>query len=225
MRKIELVPSLLSADFSKIGAEIRAVEKAGAKRLHLDVMDGHFVPNITIGPIIVQAIRKLTGLHLETHLMIENPAKYVEVFIAAGSDTILFHVEADKKPGPIIDLLRQRDIRPGIVLNPDTPVCEILPLLPAIDQVLVMTVYPGFGGQRMIKKCLDKVETLNRVRKTRKYRFLIEVDGGVNEKTIGDVIRAGADLIVAGSAIFREPSPDDNFEKLKRVIDENINKR
>ncbi|HDN58471.1 MAG: ribulose-phosphate 3-epimerase [Candidatus Marinimicrobia bacterium] len=224
-KKIELVPSLLSSDFSKIEAEIKAVEKAGAKRLHLDVMDGHFVPNITFGPIIINAIRKLTKLHLETHLMIENPAKYLDAFIAAGSDTILFHIEADKRPESIIELLRQKGIRPGIVLNPDTPVDKILTFLPAIDQVLIMTVYPGFGGQKMIKECLEKVEMLNKIRNSRKYELMIEVDGGVNEKTIGDVVKVGTDLIVAGSAIFGKRSPYDNFKILERVIDENINKR
>lgn len=215
-RKPEIVPSLLSADFTKIREEIGSVEKAGAKRLHLDIMDGHFVPNITIGPFIVEAIRRITTLHLESHLMIENPERYIKNFIDAGSDTVIIHIESSKNIIRDMQTIKTLGVKAGLVLNPPTPFERIQPYLQYADHLLIMTVNPGFGGQKIIEGSLEKVKLAKPY--SEKYDFPIEVDGGVNLHTISKVVSAGTDLIVAGSAVFGTNNPGEAFKKLSKRI-------
>jgi len=211
-----IVPSLLSADFANLEKEIRAVEAAGAKRLHLDVMDGHFVPNLTFGPFIVEAIRRLTDLHLETHLMIENAHKYLDDFIDAGSDTVLVQVEASDNIPRDLDHIRSKNIKAGIVINPPTDFAEIDSFMTIIDHLLIMTVNPGFGGQEMIEDALQKVGKAKNYQKAN--NFLIEIDGGVNLKTIDTAAKTGVDLLVAGSAIFKNENHKKAFKELSEHL-------
>ena len=194
-------PSLLSADFSKLKEQIDVVVDAGVERLHLDVMDGHFVPNFTFGPIIVKAIRKLTNTHLETHLMISDPHKYLNDFIDAGSDTLIFHYEASTNIERDIDTIKSRNVLAGIAINPDTDIDEITNYLDQLDYILVMSVNPGFGGQGFIEKTLDKMERLSKLKE--KYNFVIGVDGGVNLKTIDRVYGTGVDITIVGSGLYK----------------------
>lgn len=214
--KKQVVPSVLSADFAKIEKELRSVEKAGAKRLHLDVMDGHFVPNLTFGPIIIKAIRKLTDLHLETHLMISEPDKYAEQFVKAGSDTVLFQVEASDNINQDLSTIREMGAKAGLVINPPTDFDVLEPYLGEIDHLLIMTVHPGFGGQELITDVLEKVKKARPY--ADKYDFPVEVDGGVNLSTIAEVKAAGTDLFVAGSAVFSNGNPGVNYKELTQRI-------
>ncbi len=211
-----IVPSLLSADFAKLESEIRAVEAAGAKRLHLDVMDGHFVPNLTFGPFIVEAIRRLTDLHLETHLMIENAYQYLDNFIDAGSDTVLIQLEASDNIPRDLKHIRSKNTKAGIVINPPTDFAGAEPYMSMIDHLLIMTVNPGFGGQSMIESALNKVL------QAKKYQtdndFLIEIDGGINLKTIDTAAQTGVDLLVAGSAVFKNDNPGKAFKNLSNHL-------
>jgi ribulose-phosphate 3-epimerase len=208
----EIVPSLLSADFGKLEQEIRAVEQAGATRLHLDIMDGHFVPNITFGPFIIKAIRKLTDLHLETHLMIENATKYLDDFIDAGSDTVMVHIESSEDVIADLDHIKSRGKKAGLVINPPTDFSAIEPYMTHIDHLLVMTVNPGFGGQSMIVDALEKVKLAQKFQSNND--FFTEIDGGVNLKTIDLAKTSGVDLLVAGSAVFSNDNPIEAFKKL-----------
>lgn len=201
---VKIAPSILSADFAKLGAEIQEVEAAGADWIHVDVMDGHFVPNITIGPLVVEAIRPVTKLPLDVHLMIENAEQYVETFAKAGADYITVHVEASPHLHRTIQMIRNAGAKPGVVLNPHTPIEAILPILSEVDLVLFMTVNPGFGGQAFIPEVLDKVSALRAIIDDKGYDIDIEIDGGINEETIQDAVRAGANVFVAGSAIFNK---------------------
>lgn len=201
---VKIAPSILSADFAKLGAEIQEVEAAGADWIHVDVMDGHFVPNITIGPLVVEAIRPVTNLPLDVHLMIENAEQYVETFAQAGADYITVHVEASPHLHRTIQMIRNAGAKPGVVLNPHTPIEAILPILSEVDLVLFMTVNPGFGGQAFIPEVLDKVSALRAIIDEKGYDIDIEIDGGINEETIQDAVRAGANVFVAGSAIFNK---------------------
>ena len=201
---VKIAPSILSADFAKLGAEIQEVEAAGADWLHVDVMDGHFVPNITIGPLVVEAIRPVTNLPLDVHLMIENAEQYVETFAKAGADYITVHVEASPHLHRTIQMIRNAGAKPGVVLNPHTPIEAILPILSEVDLVLFMTLNPGFGGQAFIPEVLDKVSALRAIIDEKGYDIDIEIDGGINEETIQDAVRAGANVFVAGSAIFNK---------------------
>lgn len=201
---VKIAPSILSADFAKLGAEIQEVEAAGADWIHVDVMDGHFVPNITIGPLVVEAIRPVTKLPLDVHLMIENAEQYVETFAQAGADYITVHVEASPHLHRTIQMIRNAGAKPGVVLNPHTPIEAILPILSEVDLVLFMTVNPGFGGQAFIPEVLDKVSALRAIIDDKGYDIDIEIDGGINEETIQDAVRAGANVFVAGSAIFNK---------------------
>lgn len=200
----KIAPSILSADFANLANEIRDVEKGGADYIHVDVMDGHFVPNITIGPLIVEAIRPVTKLPLDVHLMIENPDQYIEAFIKAGADIITVHQEACVHLHRTIMMIKEQGVKAGVVLNPATPVSLIEEILPELDMVLLMTVNPGFGGQRFIPSVLKKVEELSSLREALELDFEIEIDGGVNIETAELCTNAGADVLVAGSAVYNQ---------------------
>lgn len=201
---IKIAPSILSADFARLGEEIKDVEKGGADYIHVDVMDGHFVPNITIGPLIVTAIRPITTLPLDVHLMIENPDLYIPQFAKAGADIITVHVEACTHLHRTIQIIKEHGVKAGVVLNPATPVDTIQHVIGDLDIVLLMTVNPGFGGQRFIKQVLPKIYAVSEMAKSKGLSIDIEVDGGVNKETAKSCIEAGANVLVAGSAIFKE---------------------
>ncbi|WP_433957730.1 ribulose-phosphate 3-epimerase [Cytobacillus horneckiae] len=201
---VKIAPSILSADFSKLGEEIKDVEQGGADYIHVDVMDGHFVPNITIGPLIVDAIRPITKLPLDVHLMIENPDQYIEAFAKAGADYITVHVEACQHLHRTIHLIKSFGIKAGVVLNPATPVQSIKHVLEDIDMVLLMTVNPGFGGQKFITSVLPKIAEVKQLIEAGDLQVEIEVDGGVNEETAKLCMEAGADVLVAGSAVYNK---------------------
>ena len=197
-----IAPSILSADGSKLGEEILAVEKAGAGWIHLDVMDGNFVPNITMGPSIISSLRKMTKLPFDVHLMIDNPDRYIESFYKAGADIITVHAEATNHLHRTIELIKSFGSRAGVSLNPATPLTQIKEIINYIDLLLVMTVNPGFGGQQFIGTSLAKIARAKKMLEAVPRQPLLEVDGGVNLKNIGDIAQAGADVIVAGAAIF-----------------------
>jgi len=204
-RPLRIAPSILACDFARLGEEVRAVEAAGADLIHVDVMDGHFVPNLTIGPAVVEAVRRVTRLPLDVHLMIEAPERFVERFVEAGASTLGVHVEACPHLHRTIGQIHEAGARASVTLNPATPAAAIEPVLEDVDQVLVMTVNPGFGGQAFIESALAKVETLRRWIDERRLEVALEVDGGIGPKTIGRAARAGADVFVAGTAIFEAP--------------------
>jgi ribulose-phosphate 3-epimerase len=212
----KIAPSILSADFSRLADEVRAVEKAGADVIHVDVMDGHFVPNITIGPLVVQGLRKLTSLPLDVHLMIENPERYIEGFAQAGSDWITIHAEACPHLKRMIKKIRQFNVRPGIVLKPATSLKTLYPVLGDIDLVLIMSVNPGFGGQSFIPASLKKIARLRRIIDQDNYSMEIEVDGGVKVENIQDVSKAGADIFVVGTGIFKTKNYEETIRKLRQ---------
>lgn len=209
----QICPSVLSADFSRLADEIRAVEAAGSKVLHLDVMDGHFVPNLTFGPIMVKAIRKLTRQTLEAHLMMTNPGDFLKPFRDAGADTILIHTETCPHIHRDLAMIRDLGARAGVVLNPGTPADILESLLPHIDQVLFMSVNPGFGGQAFIPDVLKKIKTWSPT--LHDHDIIIEIDGGVNASTIDQIVHAGVDYYVAGSAIFGAEDAGQAFGKLQ----------
>lgn len=200
----KIAPSILSANFSKLGEEIKEVEEAGADYIHVDVMDGHFVPNITIGSLIVEAIRPITKLPLDVHLMIENPDRFIPMFAEAGADIISVHQETCPHMHRTIQLIKDHGIKAGIVINPATPVFTIKEILPSIDLALLMTVNPGFGGQSFIPEVIPKIKELHSIKNEKNLTFEIEVDGGVNKQTAPLCKHAGADVLVAGSAIFNQ---------------------
>lgn len=212
---IQIAPSILAADFAKLGEEVKAVEKAGAQLIHIDVMDGHFVPNISFGSIVLDAIRPLTDLPLDVHLMIENPDQYIEQFAKAGADYITVHVEACRHLHRTIQLIRSYGVKPGVVLNPHTPIESIQHVLEDIDMVLFMTVNPGFGGQKFIHSVVPKIEALAAIIKERNLDIAIEIDGGINAETIIPCAKAGATIFVAGSAIY---SKEDRSAALQEIL-------
>jgi len=218
MKKRLIVPSILSADFSRLGEEIRAVEGAGADWIHVDVMDGHFVPNITIGPLVVEASRRVTSLPLDVHLMIENPDRYVEDFIRAGSDYLTVHVEACRHLQRTLEYIRQKGCRPGVCLNPATPLSTLDHVLPDVDLVLLMSVNPGFGGQGFIPQVLDKIRDLRQIIDRTGREIRLEVDGGVKIDNIGEIARAGVEVFVAGSAIFGTADYAKTIQSMRREI-------
>lgn len=199
---IKIAPSILSADFARLGEEVKAIEQAGADYVHVDVMDGHFVPNITIGPLIVEAIRPVTGLPLDVHLMIENPDRYIPEFASAGADIIVVHAEADRHLHRTVQLIKSLGKKVGVSLNPATSLTQLDMILPDLDLVLLMSVNPGFGGQSFIASCLDKITALRRRIDQLGLTIELEVDGGVKIDNIESVAAAGADVFVAGSAVF-----------------------
>lgn len=201
---VKIAPSILSADFSKLGEEIKDVERGGADYIHVDVMDGHFVPNITIGPLIVDAIRPVTKLPLDVHLMIEDPDSYIEAFANAGADYITVHAEACKHLHRTVHFIKSLDVKAGVVLNPATPVNMLEHVIEDIDMVLLMTVNPGFGGQKFIPAVLPKISAVKELADSKGLNIEIEVDGGVNEETAQLCIEAGANVLVAGSAIYNQ---------------------
>jgi ribulose-phosphate 3-epimerase len=202
-----LAPSLLSADFARLGEDLRMIAAAGAQVVHVDVMDGRFVPNITIGLPVVEGLRKATALPLDCHLMIVEPLRYAAEFVKAGADWVSVHQEADPHLHRTLAAIRQAGGKAGVVLNPGTPVETLVDLVGDFDFVLLMSVNPGFGGQAFIPRVLDKVKRLDALRTERGMPFLIEVDGGVSLKNAADLIRAGADCLVAGNAVFKAPDP------------------
>ncbi len=202
---IRLAPSVLSADFTRLGEHVREAEAAGADRIHVDVMDGHFVPNITIGPLVVRALRKVTELPLETHLMIEEPDRYAKAFADAGSTSLLVHVEGATHLHRTVELIKSLGVGAGVVLNPATPASSIEEILPDVDQVLVMTVNPGFGGQKFIASSLPKIGLVREMIDRVHPECQLEVGGGIDAATAPRAVRAGARVLVAGSAIFNAP--------------------
>lgn len=213
---VKIAPSILSADFAKLGEEIKEVEAFGADYIHVDVMDGHFVPNITIGPLIVEAIRPITNLPLDVHLMIENPDQYIPAFAKAGADILTVHQEACIHLDRTIALIKDSGVKPGVVINPATPAELLQPILPKVDLVLVMTVNPGFGGQTFIESTVEKIRKLAIWREEMGLSYEIEVDGGVNTDTAKICTDAGADVLVAGSAIFNQP---DRKKAIQAILD------
>ena len=213
-----IAPSILSADFSRLGEEIKAVEAAGADWIHVDVMDGHFVPNITIGPMVVKAVRKVTKLPIDVHLMIENPDRFIQDFAEAGASLISVQVETCTHLHRTIHLIRECGCRPGAVLNPATPASALEWILEYLDFVLIMSVNPGFGGQKFIQSALQKTRHMRRWIQSKNLPTLIEIDGGVNETTILEISEAGADVFVAGSAIFGSQDYGKTISALKQII-------
>jgi len=215
-----IAPSILSADFSILGDEIRSVEDAGADWIHVDVMDGHFVPNITMGPIIVKAVKSITSLPIDVHLMIENPDRYITDFAEAGAALISVQVETCSHLNRTIQMIKESGSRPGVVLNPSTPLSSIEWVLESVDFVLIMSVNPGFGGQSFIPNSISKIEKLRKMIQDRKLSTLIEIDGGVNEQTIEKISIAGADVFVAGSAIFGSRNYKKTIESFRKKTDQ-----
>jgi len=215
----KIAPSVLSADFSRLGDEVKAVEKAGADVIHVDVMDGHFVPNITIGPLVVRGLKKLTSLPLDVHLMIESPERYIEAFAQAGSDWITVHAEVCPHLKRIVKKVRELKVRPGIVLKPATSLKTLYPILDEIDLALIMSVEPGFGGQSFIPSTLRKILRLRKIVDQNRYPLEIEVDGGVKAENIREVSMAGADIFVVGTGIFKTENYEETIKKLRQEID------
>ncbi len=217
-----IAPSILSADFSKLGEEIKAVENAGADWIHIDVMDGHFVPNITMGPVVVEAVRRVTSLPLDVHLMIENPDRYISDFAKAGATLISVQAETCVHLNRTLQMIKEVGARPGVVLNPSTPLNSIEWVLEYVDFVLIMSVNPGFGGQAFIRNSLDKIRAVRRMIQEKGLPALIQIDGGVNEKTIADIALAGADVFVAGSAIFGSPDYKQTISRFRKIIAQQV---
>ena len=217
---IELAPSILSADFAHLAEQVARAQEGGAAVIHVDVMDGHFVPNLTLGPPVVKSLRKATKLPLDCHLMIDNPDEFIPIFAEAGADWISVHQEATAHLNRTLQHIRDHGLRAGVVINPATPVETLTEVLDMVDYVLVMSVNPGFGGQKFLPNSLHKMRHLAEIRLQRGLNFRIEVDGGVALDTVGEVIRAGAEILVAGNAVFGKGDPKTNAEQLLKAATE-----
>jgi len=216
---VEIVPSILSADFARLGEDIAKVERGGARMLHVDIMDGHFVPNLTLGPPVVKSIRKITALTLDLHLMISDPDTYAPIFIEAGADQVSVHYEAAIHLDRTIRLIQSHGARAGVVLNPATPVALLEDVVDILDYVLVMSVNPGFGGQEFIPNSLKKIRQLDRVRRDRHLDFAIEIDGGVSHDNVESIVQAGCNWLVAGSHIFHSADPAATVKDMQHIAE------
>ena len=217
---VELAPSILSANFGHLADQVQAAAKGGATVIHVDIMDGHFVPNITIGPLVVRSLRKVTDLPLDCHLMIENPDQYIPDFAEAGADWISVHQEATRHLNRTLHLIRSHGALAGVVINPATPVETLSEVLDIVDYVLVMSVNPGFGAQKFIPAAVHKIRKLAELRAQRRLNYRIEIDGGIDTETVGEVVRAGAEILVAGNAVFGHGDPTINAQKLLKAATE-----
>jgi len=219
MKKIQVSPSILSADFSRLGDDIKRLEESGADMIHVDVMDGHFVPNLTIGPPVIKSLRKYTKLPFDVHLMINPVHKYIKDYCDAGADIITFHPEATENILETINLIKSFNKKVGISLNPDTEINATEEHLDKIDLILIMSVYPGFGGQKFISEVLKKIKDLDKMRKEKKLNFKIEIDGGINFETSKIAVDAGVDILVSGTTVFKENNGDlkKNIKTLKQI--------
>jgi len=215
----KIAPSILSANFARLEEEIKKVEVPGVQYLHIDVMDGQFVPNISIGPVVVKAIKKVTKIPLDVHLMIVKPEKYIEDFIKAGADLITIHVEATEDPEKVINEIKSKGVKAGISIKPGTPLATVAKYYDIVDLILVMTVEPGFGGQKLIPSTIDKIKEIKKIKDKEGYKFVIEADGGVTEDNIHEYVNAGAELLVAGNAVFADANPT---EAAKRLLSKGV---
>ncbi|HUJ23418.1 MAG TPA: ribulose-phosphate 3-epimerase [Bryobacteraceae bacterium] len=217
---VQIVPSILAADFARLGEQIGQVERGGASMLHLDVMDGHFVPNFTIGPPVVESIRKVTHARLDVHLMIEDPDYYAPIFIQAGADQVSVHQEVCRNLDRTLHMIQSEGALAGVVINPATPVAMLDEVLEVADYVLIMSVNPGFGGQHFIPRTLEKVRELDRKRQEKHLAFPIEIDGGITLENLPDAVRAGCDWIVTGSSVFHTPDPARTVSEMRQIAQE-----
>jgi len=224
MKKVKIAPSVLSADIVHLEEQIKLVEQNGASLLHVDVMDGHFVPNITFGPVMVSSLKKISQLPLDVHLMISRPEHYVEQFVKAGAKYITVHQETCPHLHRTIQLIKDQGVKAGISINPATPVYSIYPVLPEIDLVLVMSVNPGFGGQKFIKSSVEKIKMLATLKKSKSLGYEIEVDGGINKETAPIVVSAGGEILVAGNAIFGQENIGSACMELKTIAENTVEK-
>src|SRR5580704_17533235 len=214
---VEILPSILAADFARLGEQIAPLEAAGCRMLHVDVMDGHFVPNFTLGPPVIASLRKVTKMTLDVHLMISDPDRYAPIFIEAGGDQILVHQEACVHLDRTLRMIQSEGARAGVVINPATPVAMLDEVLDIADYVLVMSVNPGFGGQQFIPNALEKIRQLTRKKRERGLQFPIEIDGGVTRENVADVVHAGVEWVVAGSSIFHTVNPTAAFQEMQQL--------
>ncbi len=225
-RSYRIAPSILSADFLRLGEEVEAVQEAGAHQIHIDVMDGHFVDNISMGPLVARALRRIARIPLDVHLMVTDPLKYLKPFISAGASHITFHIEAAGDPEECIRQLREQKIGVGLAVSPDTPVEQVLDFVARVDMILIMTVHPGFGGQSFIPRVLEKIKVLRgkeqeiRGRANPRFALDIQVDGGINLETAVETARAGANVFVAGNSIFGAPDPAEAVRAMARRLKE-----
>jgi ribulose-phosphate 3-epimerase len=216
----QIAPSVLAADFARLDQQIQAVKRGGAVMIHLDVMDGHFVPNLSIGPPVISSIRKATDLFLDCHLMIEEPDHFVADFVKAGVQRLTIHQEACRHLNRSLQVIRDHGVLPGVTINPATPVDTLEEVLDMVDLVLVMSVNPGFGGQKFLPATLEKTRRLDRIRRERRLSFHIEMDGGIDLDNVQEVVRAGCDIVVAGSSIFGSPDPAAQVEAMRHAVEQ-----
>ena len=215
--RIEIAPSILAADFAALVDAVRAIERGGAELVHVDVMDGHFVPNISIGIPVVESLRKATRLPLDVHLMIEAPERFIDAFADAGADSLIVHQEGNHHLQRLLASIRHRNLGVGVAINPATPVSTLAEVLGEVDRVLVMSVNPGFGGQRFLPGSLGKMRRLHELREREGHPYRIEVDGGVGLDTVADIARAGGEVLVAGTSVFHQPDPAEAVRKLRQT--------